>query len=226
MAHYLEIELEHIKEKIFEMADLAIEAVLRSLDSLSRGDTDAAQRVIDGDNRLDNLEVEIDDECIKVLVTKQPAAVDLRFVLAMLKINTDLERIGDLATNIAKETIRLQGKPLLKPLVDIPRMAEIGIEMIKDSLESIAAKDAQRAKNVISCDREIDNLNIQIFRELFSFMAENPKNLSQSLGLIMIAKALERVGDHATNIAERAIYYIEGIDIRGHDDDKHEKTSE
>ena len=214
MAHYLELELEQIKAKIFKMADFAIEAILRSIDSLSKGDVEGARRVIEDDSRLDKLEVEIDDECIKVLVTKQPAAVDLRFVLAMLKINTDLERIGDLATNIAKETIRLNGKPLIKPLIDIPRMADIGIEMIKHSLESIADKDALKAKKVISCDSEIDQLNVQIFRELFSFMAENPRSLSQSFGLIMIAKALERIGDHATNIAERAIYYIEGVDVR------------
>ena len=215
MAHYLEQELEHIKAKILEMADCAIEAVGRSIESLSNGDMNGAQRVIDGDNRLDRLEVDIDDECIKVLVTKQPAAVDLRFVLAMLKINTDLERIGDLATNIAKETINFGGKPLVKPLVDIPRMAEIGTEMIKESFNAMLEKDVEKAKRVILRDREIDDLNIQIFRELFSFMAESPRSISQSLGLIMIAKALERIGDHATNIAERVIYYIEGVDIRG-----------
>jgi phosphate transport system protein len=218
MAHYLELELEHIKSRMFEMADQAIESIMRSIDCLVRADASGAQRVIDDDTILDRLEVEIDDECVKVLVTKQPAAVDLRFVLAMLKINTDLERIGDLATNIAKETLRLAGRPLIKPLVDIPRMAQIGIEMIKDSFEAIATKDVARARQVIKRDTEIDELNIQIFRELFSFMAENPRNISQSLGLIMIAKALERIGDHATNIAERAIYYIEGIDVRGIDD--------
>ncbi len=215
MAHYLELELEHIKEKILEMADCAIEALGRSIESLANSDMQGAQSVIDGDEKLDRLEVDIDDECIKVLVTKQPAAVDMRFVLAMLKINTDLERIGDLATNIAKETIKFGGKPLIKPLVDIPRMAQIGTEMIKESFNSMMEKDAVKAKIVISRDKEIDDLNMQIFRELFSFMAESPRSISQSLGLIMIAKALERIGDHATNIAERVIYYIEGVDIRG-----------
>ncbi len=214
MITHLEQELEAIKSKIFEMADLAIEAISKSVDSLKRSDTNLAQKVIDDDSLLDQLEITIDDECIKVLVTRQPAATHLRLVLAMLKINTDLERIGDLATNIAKETVRLNGQPTLKPLIDIPRMAEIGIEMIKDSLRAITDKDASIAEKVIERDNEIDELNIQIYRELFSYMAENPNSISQALGLIMVAKALERIGDHATNIAERAIYYVNGVDVR------------
>lgn len=217
MTHYLELELECIRARIFEMADYAIEAILGSIDSLQKGDVEKAKKLIENDNILDQLEVEIDNECIKVLVTKQPAAVDLRFVLAMLKINTDLERIGDLATNIAKETIRINGKQLIKPLVDVPRMAEIGIDMIKESFAAIIDKDVEKARRVIARDREIDELNIQIYRELFSYMAENARSISQSLGLIMVAKALERIGDHATNIAERAIYYIEGVDVRQDD---------
>jgi phosphate transport system protein len=214
MFTHLEQELEAIKSKIFEMADLAIEAISKSVDSLKRLDTNLAQKVIKDDSLLDQLEIFIDDECIKVLVTRQPAATHLRLVLAMLKINTDLERIGDLATNIAKETVRLNGQPTLKPLIDIPRMAAIGIEMIKDSLRAITDRDASMAEKVIERDNEIDELNIQIYRELFSYMAENPHSISQALGLIMVAKALERIGDHATNIAERAIYYVNGVDVR------------
>ncbi len=218
MPTHLELELEAIKSKIFEMADLAIEAISKSVESLKKSDTTLAQSVIDGDSLLDQLEITIDDECIRVLVTRQPAATHLRLVLAILKINTDLERIGDLATNIAKETVRLQGQPTLKPLIDIPRMAEIGIEMIKDALRAITEMDPVIAEKVIERDNEIDELNIQIYRELFSYMAENPKSISQALGLIMIAKVLERIGDHATNIAERAIYYVNGVDVRHSDD--------
>jgi len=214
MSTYLEQELGNIKLKIYEMADLAIEAISDSVDALKNSNLELAQRVIKDDTVLDRLEIELDDECIKVLVTRQPAAVDLRFVLAMLKINTDLERMGDLATNIAKETIRLDGKPQVKPLVDIPRMATIGIEMIKGAFQSITDKNVDLAREVIKRDGEIDELNIQVYRELFSYMAENPRIMSQSLGLIMVSKALERIGDHATNIAERAIYYIKGVDIR------------
>ncbi len=214
MTTHLEQELEGIKSKIFEMADYAMESIVKSVDALKQGDSRQSERIIQEDTVLDNLEVELDDECIKVLVTRQPAAGDLRFVLAMLKINTDLERIGDLSTNIAKETIRLNGQQLVKPLVDIPRMGEIAVTMLKDAFRSITDKNVDLAREVIARDEQVDELNIQVYRELFSFMAENPRNMSQCLGLIMVSKALERIGDHITNIAERAIYYIEGIDVR------------
>lgn len=214
MQTHLEQELENVKSRMFEMADLAIEAIANSVESLRKADTKLAETVIRNDDRLDRLEILLDEECIRILVTKQPAAVDLRLVLAILKINTDLERMGDLATGIARETITLDGKQTLKPLVDIPRMAAICMDMIKDALLSITELNADRGRKVIERDKEIDELNIQIFRELFSFMAENPRSLSPALGLIMVAKALERIGDHATNIAERAVYYIEGKDIR------------
>ncbi len=214
MTTHLELELEGIKSKTFAMADYAIESIARSLRALRESDAGLARKVLLDDTNLDVLEVEIDNECIRILVTRQPAAGHLRFVLAMLKINTDLERIGDLAGNIAKEAIKLDGKPALKPLVDIPRMAEICIDMIREAFAAITERDSNRAREVIGRDREIDLLNTQVYRELFTFMAEDPHTISQSMGLIMVAKALERIGDHATNIAERAIYYIEGIDIR------------
>jgi len=218
MLTHLEQELENIKSKIFEMADYAIEAIAKSVKSLKESDPELAKTVVQNDTYLDSLEVEIDNECIKILVTKQPAAVHLRFVLAMLKINTDLERIGDLATNIAHEEISLAGRPTLKPLIDIPRMADISIEMLRDALAALTERDADKARAVIARDREIDMLNLQIYRELFTFMAEDNHAISPALGLIMVAKALERIGDHITNIAERAIYYIEGIDIRHAED--------
>lgn len=214
MTTHLEQELEHIKSKLFEMADFAIESISKSVRALKESDPDLADRVLRDDVILDNLEVEVDNECIRVLVTRQPAAVHLRLVLAILKINTDLERIGDLATNIANEAINLRGRQPLKPLVDIPRMAEIAIAMLRDVFTAITEHDAERARGIITRDREIDTLNMQVYRELFTYMAENAHNISQALGLIMVSKALERIGDHVTNIAERAVYYIEGIDIR------------
>ncbi len=214
MTTHLELELEHIKSKLFEMADCAIESISKSVRALKDSDADLAGQVLREDAILDNLEIEVDNECIRVLVTRQPAAVHLRLVLAIIKINTDLERIGDLATNIANEAINLHGRQPLKPLIDIPRMAEIGIAMLRDVFTAITEQDAERARAVISRDREIDTLNMQIYRELFTYMAENAHNITQALGLIMVSKALERIGDHVTNIAERAIYYIEGIDIR------------
>jgi phosphate transport system protein len=214
MSTHLEQELEDIKIKMFTMTDLAIEAVLKSIESLKKSDVNLGQMVIDEDTKLDRLEVEIDDECVRLLITRQPAAVHLRMVLAFLKINTDLERIGDLASNIARETVRLNSRPTLKPLIDIPRMAVIATDMIRDCFAAMSEKDAARAEKVIATDKDIDEINTQLHRELFSYMAENPNSISEALGLIMVAKALERIGDHATNIAERVIYYIEGIDIR------------
>jgi phosphate transport system protein len=214
MITHLEQELESIKSKIYKMADYAIEFISKSVKSLKEADLGLANEVLQNDSILDGLEVEIDNECIKILVTRQPAAVHLRFVLSMLKINTDLERIGDLATNISNETISLGGRPPLKPLVDIPRMADISMEMLRGVFAAITERDPERARAVIARDKDIDMLNMQVYRELFTYMAEDHHAISQSLGLIMVAKALERIGDHITNIAERAIYYIEGIDIR------------
>ena len=214
MTTHLQMELEHIKSRLFEMADRSIESITRSVESLKSCDPKAAAAVIRDDNFIDELEKSIDEECVKILVTRQPAAVDLRFVLAMLKINTDLERIGDLATSIAKQEIILDGRPPVKPLIDIPRMADIAISMIKDSLASITEGDSEKAKAVIARDTEIDELNVQIFRELLSIMAESPTKISDAFALITASRSLERIGDHATNIAERAVYYIEGIDIR------------
>ncbi len=214
MTTHFEQELTDLSNLIYKMADISIEAISKAVVSLKNSDIKAAREVIDGDSELDALEVEIDNECIRLLVTRQPAAVHLRLVLSYLKINTDLERMGDLASNISKETLKLNGKPPLKPLVDIPRMTEIAIDMIKKAFQAISDKDADLAKKVVRMDNEVDELNLQIFRELFSYMAENPATISQALGLIMVAKTLERIADHATNIAEKAVYYIEGIDIR------------
>lgn len=214
MTTHLELELQDLTRKIMEMADIAIEAVEESVESLKNIDVKLAERVIQKDSVLDKLEMHIDEECCRILVTKQPAAADLRLIIAILKSNTDLERIGDLATNIARETIRLEGKSLLKPLIDIPRMAELCVSMIKMAFRAILERDIDSAKSCISIDKQVDELNMQINRELFAFMMEKPTTMTQAFGLIMVAKALERIGDHATNIAERAVYFIEGQDIR------------
>lgn len=214
MTTHLEMELDHIKERVFEMADRSTESIEKAIAALKDLDLAATDRVIAKDSVIDGLEKEIDDECVRLLVTRQPAASDLRFVLAMLKINTDLERIGDLAVNIATETKHLCGKPHVKPLIDIPRMASIGVEMLKSTLDAITTMDSAIAKKVIARDKEIDDLNKQLFRELFTIMMENPTLISQAFSLIIIARLLERIGDHVTNIAERVVYFVEGVDIR------------
>ena len=214
MLTHLEIDLENVKRKIFHMADLSIEAVSSAVLSLKKADLKLAKKIMQNDTIIDQLEIEIDNECIKVLATRQPAATDLRFILAILKVNTDLERIADLAVNIAQGVLQINGEPLFKPLVDIPRMSEIAIDMIKEGFVSITEKSVEKAKAVIAMDDEIDKLNMQVNREVFTYMSESSKNISQGFSLISIAKAIERIGDHAQNIAERAIYYIQGDDIR------------
>jgi len=214
MLTHLEIDLENVKRKIFHMADLSIEAVSSAILSLKKADLKLAKKIIQNDSLIDQLEIEIDNECIKVLATRQPAATDLRFILAILKVNTDLERIADLAVNISHSVLQINGEPLFKPLVDIPRMSEIAIDMIKEGFVSITEKSVEKAKAVIAMDEEIDKLNMQVNREVFTYMSESSKNISQGFSLISIAKAIERIGDHAQNIAERAIYYIQGDDIR------------
>lgn len=211
---HLQSELDKVKAKIYEMSDLAIEQINMAIDALKEQDSHAAERIIKRDEMLDKLELHVDDACIKLLVTQQPAAIDMRMVLASLKMNTDIERIGDLTGSIAKEVIRIGKKPFIKPLLDIPRMGEIAVDMIKMTLEAMADMDVEKARKVIKTDELVDDLNSQIYRELFSFSLEEPSAISQSLSFIMIAKSLERIGDHASNMAERVIYYIEGIDVR------------
>ena len=214
MSTHLQMEIESIKTKIFEMADYAIESITQSLESLKNSDMELAAKVIENDTIIDKLEVELDEECVKLLVTRQPAAVDMRLILAFIKINTNLERIGDYSNKIAHETIRNSGKPFMKPLIDIPRMAQISVEMIREAFQSISEKNADIAERVIKKDEEIDILNNQVYRELFTYMAADTKVLSQAFSLITVAKSLEKIGDHATSIAERAIYYIKGVDVR------------
>lgn len=211
---HLEIELDKIKNRMYKMLDLAIESVQLSIKALKALDVKLADKIIDNDKFLDALEMEIDQECMVILVTRQPAASDMRLVLSILKINSDLERIGDLSVTIAKQTKKMEGQAFIKPLIDIPRMAEVSVEMLKDSIESITTRDSLKAHQVIERDDILDDLNEQIQRELSTIMAENPRTMSQALCLIRIAKTLERIGDHVTNIAEKAIFYIEGFDVR------------
>jgi phosphate transport system protein len=213
-ATHLDQDIDKIKNKIFMMLDLSIEAVGDSITALKALDVRGAEKLIDKDRNIDIIEKDIDEECLKVIATKQPAASDLRFILSIMKINTDLERIGDLAVTIARQTKKIEGQAFIKPLIDIPRMADIVIEMLKDSLDAITSKDTDKAQKVIERDDILDNLNEQIYRELTTVMAENPRTMSQAICLIRISKALERMGDHSTNIAEQAVFYIDGLDIR------------
>ncbi len=207
-------DLENLQEKILRMGAEVEDAIGKALQSLVDRSPDLARETIAKDHLINRLEVEVDEQCIELLALRQPAAGDLRLIITGLKITTDLERIGDLAVNLCERVVELLEAPPLKPLIDLPRMADRARAMLRQSLDAYVARDADRAAEVCTLDDEVDRLNDQVFRELLTYMMENPANISRALGLIMIAKYLERIADHATNIAEMVIYLVKGKDIR------------
>jgi phosphate transport system protein len=209
-------EVEMLKEKILLMGGKVEVAIGLSVRALRDRDSNMAQRVIDNDRGINDMEIEVDELCHVILATQQPMAVDMRFVTSAMKINTDLERIGDLAVNIAERALDLNREDPLKPLIDIPRMATITQEMVRVALDSLINRDAASAKGVCERDDEVDHLNDQIIRELLSYMLQDRENIKRSLDLILISRHLERIADHATNIAEDVIYMVQGKDIRHH----------
>lgn len=214
MELHFDQELDQLKQTLLRMSALAEESVARALKSLTQRD-DAAARAVDvEDAKLDHLEMEIDERCIRLLALRQPTARDLRFVTMAMKISAELERIGDQATNIAHRAEELMKEASLKPLVDIPRMAEIARGMIRDALDAFVYEKPDLARQVIQRDVEVDSLNHQIHRELTSYIIEDPHTISRALALINVSQNLERIGDHATNIAEDIVYLCEGHDIR------------
>jgi len=207
-------ELRALKAKTLSLSSLVEASIRRSVRSLVQRDNDLAREVIKNDHQINALEVEIDEECIRLIALRQPKAGDLRFITTVMKITTDLERIGDLAEDISERAIELNEEPPLKPYIDISRMAEIAESMLRDSLESLIKKDTKLAMDVIEKDDEVDNLNLQVFNELLLFMIEEPKNVSRATRITYVSKYLERIADHATNIAEMVIYMVEGKIIR------------
>lgn len=195
---------------LIKMGSLVEEAIDKAVTSLAERDIKLAQEVIDSDDEIDNLEREIDYKCVTLIARQQPLAKDLRRVGVIIKIITDLERMADHATDIAKITIRLEGQPLIKPLVDIPRMATLTQGMVKNALNAYIREDVNLAEEVGTADDEVDHLYGQIFRELLVFMLQDPRTISQATHLIFVANYLERIGDHATNIGERVLYLVTG----------------
>lgn len=216
MERHFDEELGKLKEALLRMASLAELSVAQALKSLVQRDKTLAQKVHADDDQLDRLQIEIDDRCIKLLAMRQPVAKDLRFIAMAMKISTDLERIGDQSVNIAHRAEELNKEPLLKPLVDIPHMAEIGRGMIRDTLDAFVYEKSDLARQVIQRDQQVDDLNRQLHRELTSFMIEDPHTITRCLNLMSVAHNLERIGDHATNIAEEIVYLYEARDIRHH----------
>ena len=214
MERHFDQELADLKEALLRMAGLAERSVSQSLKALVQRDHGLAKTVDEEDEQLDRLEMEIDDRCIKLLALRQPIATDLRFITMAMKICSELERIGDQAVNIAHRAEELNKEPLLKPLVDIPRMAEHAQGMIHDSLNAFVYAKPELARQVVVRDERVDLLNRQLHRELTSFMIEDPHTITRCLNLMSVAHNLERIGDHATNIAEDIVYLYEGRDIR------------
>ncbi len=193
-----------------DMGSLVEEAIGRSIEALKRQDMDLARAVIEGDDRIDNLEQEIEEKCLELIATQQPMAKDLRRVATLFKMINDLERMADYATSIAKITLRIADQPFIKPLVDLPRMAVLSQKMVKQALDAYVREDVELAVAVGTDDDEVDKLFGQIFRELLTIMMENPKTITQATHLLFVGRWLERISDHATNIAEEVIFLSTG----------------
>ncbi len=201
---------------LLEMASLVEAAITNSVNSVVQKDRGLAEDVLAKEAGVNRMEVEIDDLAIQLLALKQPMAVDLRLIAAALKINTDLERMGDLAVNIAERAIELIEEPVIKPMVDIPHIAALVQSMVQKALDSFVNKDTELAKSVLASDDAVDNLRTASFHALISFMERTRKNIPQAVNLLSVIRNLERIADHATNIAEDVIFYVKGIDVRHH----------
>ena len=214
MERHFEEEFNKIKSKILMMGSLVEDQIRNALTALVERDEALAQQVIENDHKVNAFDVEIDEMALDALVRYQPVARDLRFVTTAMKISTELERMSDLAENICERAIELNEEPQLKPYIDIPHMAERARVMVKESLDAFVKMDSALARKVIRDDDFVDNLTEQLFRELLSFMMENPKTISRAIRLSFVAKYIERLADHATNVAELVVYLVEGKIIR------------
>ena len=209
-------ELDQLKARLLVMAGQAEEQVRSAVRALVEHDRDLAERVFLGDRAINAIDLEIDERCFKLLALRQPVATDLRVIVSGVKINRDLERVGDFAVNIAEAALRYMEHPPVKPLIDIPRMADLAQGMLRDALNAYVALDTALAREVIERDDVLDDLKGQVFRELLSFIVGNPATTEPALDLILISRHLERIGDHATNIAEEVIFIASGQAVRHH----------
>ncbi|MGE0460344.1 MAG: phosphate signaling complex protein PhoU [Vicinamibacterales bacterium] len=211
--HFQE-ELETLKQRLLAMGGLAEERTRVAVQGVVDRDHEAIQAVLAGDEPINDLHIEVDDRCFKLLALHQPMAADLRAIVAAVKINTDLERVGDLAVNVAEAGKRYLQHPPVKPLIDIPRMGAIAQVMLRDALDAFVRRDLALAEAVLLKDDELDALKTQIFRELLTYMLQDPSTIEPALDLLLISRHLERIGDHATNIAEDVIFMVSARDVR------------
>ena len=214
MPRHFHEELEALKQTLLAMGGLVEDQIRHAMQALVDRDDALASEVIERDRQVNTYDVEVDEQCVSLLALYQPAAGDLRFITTAMKIVTDLERIGDQAVNIAQRVLELNREPQLKPYIDLPRMAEQAQRMVKESLDAFVARDTALARQVCGEDSEVDLLKEQIFRELLTFMMEDPRTIPRAIRLILISRFMERVADHATNIAEMVVYLVEGKMVR------------
>jgi phosphate transport system protein len=213
--HFQE-ELEALQARLLEMGGLAEERVRAAVNGLVSRDTALIDKVMRGDEPVNELHIEIDNRCFTLLALYQPMATDLRSIVAAVKINTDLERVGDLAVNIAEAARRYTNHPPVKKLVDIPQMGDLAQAMLRDALDSFVRRDTKLAHQVLNEDDRLDGLKTQVFRELLTYMLDDPITVEPALDLILVSRHLERIGDHATNIAEDVIFMVSARDVRHH----------
>ena len=214
MERHFERDINELKERLLWMGSLAERAVHQSVHAVLGTDEQLAKNVLEEEDAINELQMKIDDRVVQLLALHQLMAADLRFVLAVSRINNDLERIGDQAVNIAQSAERILRHPRVKPYVDLPRMSEVAEEMVRDSLNAVVRRDVELAQKVLARDDQVDNYRDQIFRELLTYMMGDSSVVYPAFELILVAKNLERIGDHATNIAEDVIYIVQGRDVR------------
>jgi phosphate transport system protein len=213
--HFQE-EIEAMQGRLLEMGGLAEERVRAAVHGLATRDTGLIEKVMRGDEPINRLHIEVDERCFRLLALYQPMATDLRAIVAAVKINSDLERVGDLAVNIAEAATRYVTHPPVKKLIDIPRMGDIAQSMLRDALDAYVRRDTALAQHVLNEDDQLDALKTQVFRELLTYMLHAPATVEPALDLILISRHLERIGDHATNIAEDVIFMVSALDVRHH----------
>jgi phosphate transport system protein len=218
--HHFESDLQALKNRLLGMGALVEERVHQAVESLMERRQDLADQVANGDRDVNDLQIEIDDRALKLLALQQPMATDLRLITSAIKINSDLERIGDQAVNIAENVLKLLPHPPLRAILNITRMAEIAEQMTRDSLDSFVKKDVALARSVLARDDEVDQLKDHVFRVLLTYMMADPGTIERALGLILISRNLERIADHATNIAEDVIFLVEAKDVRHHHEEQ------
>jgi phosphate transport system protein len=214
MERHFDDELKELKKQLLRMGALVEETISYSVKVLVERKGELAAEVLKREEVINKLEIEIDELALRLLALHQPLAIDLRFITSAMKINNELERIADQAVNILERAQEIIKQPLLKPLIDIPRMAALAQKMVKDSIDALVNKDEALARDVCERDDEIDDLNNQIFRELLTYMMQDAKTITRAVELILVGRHLERIADHATNIAEDVIYFVKGKTIK------------